>query len=129
MAALHIQPAIRSKGPNVATKNPGTPAAPVALEPAIADRLLDLLSTDNGFRRAFRKDPVAALLQIGHAPRTQDVDAELAYLRTSLTVERLATKERIARSREEIRKMLTHGLSMIPIQLNVETKASRRVRK
>lgn len=113
----------------MATKKPGKPIAPIAIEPTIADHLLDLLSTDNAFRRAFRKDPAAALLQIGHATTNQDVEAELAYLRASLAVERLATKERIAKSREEIRKMLTNGLSMIPIQLNVESKASRRVRK
>ncbi|MEA5666042.1 NHLP-related RiPP peptide [Stenotrophomonas sp. MH1] len=113
----------------MATKKPSTPVAPVALEPAIADRLLDLLSTDNAFRRAFRKDPAAALVQIGHAPTQGNVDAELAFLRASLTVQHLATKERIAKARAEIRRMLTQGLAMIPIQLNVESKASRRVRK
>lgn len=102
----------------------------IAVSAAIADRLLDLLSTDNAFRRAFKKDPAAALLQIGHVPAEGgDAAAELAHLRASLAVERLASKERISRSREEIRKMLTHGLSMIPIQLNVESAASRRVRK
>jgi len=113
----------------VVTKKSGKPTGHIALEPAIADRLLDLLSTDNAFRRAFRKDPAAALLQIGHVPTQQDVAAELAYLRASLMVERLATKERIAKAREEIRRMLTHGLAMIPIQLNVESRASRRVRR
>lgn len=113
----------------MATKKPGKPAAHIAIEPAIADRLLDLLSTDNSFRRTFKKDPAAALLQIGHVPTKQDDAGELDYLRASLAVERLATKERIAKSREEIRKMLTQGLAMIPIQLNVESKASRRVRK
>lgn len=102
----------------------GKPAAKIALEPAIADRLLDLLGTDNNFRRAFKKDPAAALLQIGHVPTTQDPTAELAYLRASLTVERLASKERIVQSREEIRRMLTQGLAMIPIQLNVANSAT-----
>lgn len=113
----------------MATKKPGMPKAHIALTPAIADHLLDLLSTDNSFRRAFKKDPATALLQIGHEPTGQDANAELDYLRTSLTVERLAGKDSIAKSREEIRKMLTNGLSMIPIQLNVEGSASRRTRK
>lgn len=113
----------------MATKKHGSPLARIALEPAIADRLLDLLSSDNSFRRAFKKDPAAALLLIGHAPSEETSAVELAYIRESLSVERLATKERIAKSRDEIRKMLTQGLSMIPIQLNVESKASRRVRK
>ncbi|WP_156455894.1 MULTISPECIES: NHLP-related RiPP peptide [Stenotrophomonas] len=113
----------------MATKKPGMPTTHIALKPTIADHLLDLLSTDNGFRRAFKKDPAAALLQIGHAPAGNDPTAELDYLRASLSVERLATKESIAKSRKEIRKMLTDGLSMIPIQLNVEGSASRRTRK
>lgn len=106
------------------TTKTGKPAAQIALEPAIADRLLDLLSTDNNFRRSFKKDPATALLQIGHVPAKQDATVELAWLRASLTVERLATKECIARSRDEIRKMLTQGLAMIPIQLNAATGAN-----
>ncbi|MNN66352.1 hypothetical protein D3C81_1819220 [compost metagenome] len=50
--------------------------------------------------------------------------AELGYLRTSLTVERLASKERITQSRDEIRRMLTQGLAMIPIQLNVASSSN-----
>ena len=92
--------------------------AKIAIEPVIADRLLDLLSTDNDFRREFKKDPATALLRIGHVPTKQGAAVELAVLRASLSVDRLATKECIARSREEIRKMLTQGLAMIPIQLN-----------
>ncbi|MNV48713.1 hypothetical protein D3C71_1406350 [compost metagenome] len=102
----------------------GKPATKIALEPFIADRLLDLLGTDNSFRRSFRKDPANALLQIGYVPATQDVAAELGYLRTSLTVERLASKERITQSRDEIRRMLTQGLAMIPIQLNVASSSN-----
>lgn len=103
------------------TTKSGKPTAQIALEPTIADRLLDLLSTDNSFRRSFKKDPATALLQIGHVPAKQDATVELAWLRASLTVEHLATKECIAKSREEIRKMLTQGLAMIPIQLNAAT--------
>ena len=33
-----------------------------------ADRLLDLLSTDDDFRAKFQQDPRSALASIGHAP-------------------------------------------------------------
>lgn len=115
----------------MATKKPGKTVKHVALAPDVADRLLDLLGTDNAFRRIFRKDPVTALVQAGYIPSAHGDggEVELAHLRTSLTVERLAPKQRINQSRDQIRKMLTDGLAMIPIQLNVESTPSRRVRK
>ena len=38
------------------------------LSPKVADRLLDLLSTDNEFRRLIKKDPQAAFIQAGYKP-------------------------------------------------------------
>ena len=46
----------------MATRKTTTPA----LDPKVADKLLDKLGTDNDFRRLFKKDPAAALVKVGH---------------------------------------------------------------
>lgn len=86
------------------------------LDPAVADRLLDLLSTDDAFRDLFQRNPAAALRQAGQ----RGTDA----LRTSLQsdgeepsldcfqVTQLASKDVVSNSRDELRTMLTSGLSM-----------------
>jgi putative modified peptide len=45
-------------------KGPG----PAPLDPKVVKKLLDLLSTDNEFRRLFKKDAQAALVQAGYKP-------------------------------------------------------------
>lgn len=44
----------------------------------MAEKLLHLLSTDNEFRRAFKKDPAAALMKLGH---TDPAMAECASIK------------------------------------------------
>lgn len=44
----------------------GNPPAP--LDPKVIKKLLDLLSTDNEFRRLFKKDAHAALVKAGYRP-------------------------------------------------------------
>lgn len=39
---------------------------PAALEPKVVRKLLDKLSTDNEFRRLFKKDAAAALAKVGY---------------------------------------------------------------
>ena len=51
----------------MATKK-GKGPAPAPLEPKVAKKLLDLLSTDNEFRRLFKKDAHAALVKAGWKP-------------------------------------------------------------
>lgn len=41
---------------------------PAPLEPKVAKKLLDLLSTDNDFRRLFKQDAHAALVKAGWKP-------------------------------------------------------------
>ena len=41
---------------------------PAPLDPKVANKLLDLLSTDNDFRRLFKQDAHAALVQAGWKP-------------------------------------------------------------
>jgi putative modified peptide len=96
------------------------------LDPKVADRLLDLLSTDNAFRRLFKKDPQAALVKAGWEPQP---DSKLASPAWCLVVDRIAPKASIVNARETLKAMLTSKLDQSPIQLNVSTSTSRRTRK
>ncbi|MGH8073872.1 MAG: NHLP-related RiPP peptide [Lysobacter sp.] len=72
------------------------------LEPSVADRLLELLSTDDGFRAKFQQDPSTALKQAGLS------DAEAALSGTScMRVSNLASKEEVQASREVLQNYLT----------------------
>jgi hypothetical protein len=66
MQAISIE---KSSTQAVTTKRRSAP-----LDPQVADRLLDLLSTDDTFRRLFTHDPRQALLQVGFA-NTTDLDS------------------------------------------------------
>jgi putative modified peptide len=128
----------------MATRKSGARSAPLA--PKVADRLLDLLSTDDAFRRLFRKDPLAALVQAGHKPTMEELAASAAErlgppfkppgpppaappVAGCARVERLASKTAIVKARDELRSMLTAGLSQQPIQLDAASKATLRSRK
>jgi putative modified peptide len=84
-----------------------------ALDPKVADKLLDKLGTDNDFRRLFKKDPAAALVKVGH-PK----DAALATA-GCCRIQSIAPKAQIVKAREELKTMLTAGLSMHPPALNI----------
>lgn len=107
----------------MATKKTGARSAP--LDPKVADKLLDLLSSDNAFRRLFRKDPQAALAQVGHP----EAKAAVAALKKGGTAPALTTasccqltsiapKATIIRARAELKSMLTSGLAQNPPQLD-----------
>jgi len=89
-----------------------------ALDPKVADKLLDKLSTDNDFRRLFKKDPAAALVKAGH-PK----DAALATA-GCCQIQSIAPKAQIVKSRSELKAMLTASLSMTPPRLNAAGTAS-----
>ena len=117
----------------MATKKPGARSAP--LDPKVADKLLDLLGTDNEFRRLFKKDPQAALAKAGHpeakaALSAQKKGAAAPALTTAscCQIENIAPKAVITKARSELRLMLTSGLDQSPIRLDVGT-AARRLRK
>ncbi|MET8539252.1 NHLP-related RiPP peptide [Kitasatospora sp. NPDC004799] len=74
------------------------------LPAAVVDRLLELLSTDDHFRRLFTQDRHAALVRAGCALSAEQLRA--ASPLTCLTVGRLAAKEAIADAREELRAHL-----------------------
>lgn len=85
----------------MATKKTGAAAKAAPLEPKIADKLLDKLSTDNEFRRLFKKDPTAALATLGHKLAAgQSVGG-------CMQVTSIAPKAAIAASRETLKSHLT----------------------
>lgn len=83
----------------MATKKTGGGAHP-PLEPRVADKLLDLLSTDNQFRRLFKRDPHAALKEVGH-------ELPPGTTLTCMSVNRIAPKREIEASREQIKSQIT----------------------
>jgi putative modified peptide len=86
--------------------------APAALEPKVAKKLLDLLSTDNDFRRLFKADAHAALVKAGYrAPQGTD-PAKAASLSGGACMqlkpgERIAPKAKIVRDRAKLEAATT----------------------
>lgn len=86
------------------------------LDPRVADRLLERLSEDDTFRKLFISNPTAALAEVGHLDdamsSAESVSDDAASLIDGcLQVSQLASKDVIAGARDELRKMLTAGLS------------------
>ncbi len=94
----------------MATKKTGAPGKAAPLDPKVAGKLLDKLSTDNEFRRLFKKDPAAALEKVGYAGPALG-GASLACM----SVSRIAPKEEIAAASAELASHLTSlGALTIP---------------
>lgn len=115
----------------MATKKTGGTGKSAALDPKVAGKLLDKLGTDNDFRRLFKKDTRAALLQAGYKlPKGNTAaSAELDRICGCMKVENIAPKAHIIKARESLQAYFTEGLGMMPIHLNVASTASRRTRK
>lgn len=105
----------------MATKKTGKGPGPAPLDPKVVKKLLDLLSTDNEFRRLFKKDAHAALVKAGHKPL-----ATTSALTTGLTAtataggclqmaagDSLATKESIVRDRAKLEMALSKPFSFM----------------
>jgi putative modified peptide len=91
------------------------------LDPQVADRLLDLLSTDDAFRRLFTREPGRALAQVGFIrPEGATAPNDCFW-----GITQLASKAQIAQARDEIRLMLTRGLAQTAPQLDAGLAASR----
>lgn len=106
------------------------------LDAQLADRLLDLLSTDDAYRARFQADPRAALHEIGYeSPVPAQMTAcgsmpvAIPEALIDCKVENLAPRETIAAAREEIRAMLTGGLTQGTPKLDTGTNTSRRFLK
>jgi putative modified peptide len=127
-------------------KGTGAKKQAAPLDPKVADRLLDLLSTDNEFRRLFKKDPQAALVKAGWKPPKETAASGVTKARkgppftppgppeavppgTCLLVTQIAPKAEIVKARDALRTMLVGGLSQGPNHFDASTSASRRVRR
>jgi putative modified peptide len=116
----------------MATKTKSAP-----LDPTITDRLLGLLSTDDAYRARFQQDPRAALEEIGYESPTPAKMTACGAMPVAIPeslidckVDELASKEVIAAARDEIRTMLTGGLTQVTPRLDASEKTdSRRFRK
>ncbi len=105
----------------MATKK-GKGSAPAPLEPKVAKKLLDLLSTDNDFRRLFKKDAHAALVQAGwKAPAGTAVQTEGAGLHSGgqcmqmSATDSIAPKANIIRDRAKLESLPSSASSVSPL--------------
>lgn len=107
------------------------------LDPALVDRLLDLLSGDDAYRTRFQHDTRSALGEIGYcapSPGTQmtacgAIAAALPEALIDCKVRKLASKETIAAARNEIRHMLTRGLNQNVPQLDAMLTPAKHILK
>ena len=114
----------------MATKKTGASGKTAPLDPKVAGKLLDKLSTDNEFRRLFKKDPKAALISVGYKePKEDGTGRKPNPIYSCCQVERIAPKADVVKARDSLQALLTSGLALSPIHLNVATTASRRTRK
>ncbi len=110
--------------PNTGSSSAGSRTT-APLDAKIADRLLDLLSTDDRFREHFQSDALGALRTIGYeSPLPGKMTACGMMPEAALEpfkdckVQDLASKESIAAARGEIKAMLTSGLSQTSPKLD-----------
>ncbi len=101
------------------------------LDAEIADRLLDLLSTDDSFRARFQEDHLSALSTLGYAPpKAQMTACGLTLSKpepfADCKVHDLASKEVISSARSEIKAMLVKGLAHNVPQLDAALSSERR---
>ena len=111
-------------------KTTGASGKTAPLDPKVAGKLLDKLSTDNEFRRLFKKDPKAALISVGYKePLETGTGGRQRRIYDCCTVTRIAPKADIIKARGALLESFMAGLGQSPIQLNVSSNAARRTRK
>ena len=86
----------------MATKK-GPASAP--MDEKTAKKLLDKLSTDNGFRRLFKQDAAAALAKVGYKPKAGTASS-YGCLQFK-PGERIAPKAKIVRDRAKLEKSIS----------------------
>ncbi|QIL19612.1 NHLP-related RiPP peptide [Thermomonas sp. HDW16] len=90
-------------------KNKGS--APAPLDPKVAKKLLDKLSTDNEFRRLFKKDADAALASVGYKAEANATSAgDCMQLQVT---DRIAPKANIIRDRAKLEAALKVPLTFL----------------
>lgn len=106
------------------TKFPSAQRCRTPLDAQLADRLLDLLSTDDEFRFQFSAAPLEALKAIGY--QTKGIgSAPFEFCEIGI----LASKEAIRRAREELKLVLMQGSAYTSPNLDAGNVSERLVRK
>ena len=110
MSSVAVISSVDFEGITLNLTNPINEKGPMDL--VVAERLLHLLGTDNSFRRLFRKDPLAALLEAGYKFAVSSKDnahrgAQFLPTLSCLAVSKLASKKEIQRSSKKIISFLT----------------------
>lgn len=77
----------------MATKKPGAARPP--LDAKTADKLLDRLTTDNAFRRLFKKDPGGALASLGFRSDAACASVKAIAPKSEIEAARAALKDRM----------------------------------
>ena len=73
----------------------------------VVKRLLDGLSTDEGFRKKFQEDPAGTLDSIGYQAPTDDTEMAAGQCLTLQANQSLAPAEEIARDRDKIESLMS----------------------
>ena len=100
----------------------------------IAEKLLDLLSSDDDFREDFKRNPAAALESIGYRDENAGAKAALQPTGTlaapfsACSVTKLASKEQFAAAKDQLKDDLVRGLAYNTPTFEAET-LERRTRK
>lgn len=94
----------------------GPPPAP--LHPHVANKLLDLLSSDDDFRDLFKRDAHAALIQAGYVPPSGSDPATASAISGGDCLQlsagdQLAPKEQIARDRSKLESLTTQIMHFV----------------
>ena len=100
----------KKSGTKKSVKAKGSAKKVSTLPDAVARNLVDLLSTDDGFRRRFMKNPHAGLLEAA------GIDPQMG---TCLAPTKLAIKKAIAAVKDELLEMLTCHTQYNPVVLGV----------
>lgn len=105
-----------NQGKDMAGKGKGP--APAPLEPKVARKLLDLLSSDNEFRRLFKKDAHAALVKAGYKAPAGTDPARASTVSGGECMQlapgdRIAPKQQIARDRAKLEATLGLPISFL----------------
>lgn len=83
---------------------------PLPLDPGVTTRLLNLLSTDDKFRRLFERDTAEALAQVGYMVEPGAAPISCLYFKPG---EKLASKEKIMRDRAKLETSLNSVVNFV----------------
>lgn len=95
---------------------------PAPLDPKVVKKLLDLLSTDNEFRRLFKKDANAALVKAGYKPPATTADMKTTGFAATATAggclqmassDSIAPKASIIRDRAKLEQAMSLPFSFV----------------